>query len=54
MTPEEHKKFRELKLLETSVPGQILAALAVSATNDLSGGFYSWDAPELEAYRAKQ
>lgn len=54
MTAEEHKKFQELKLLETSVPGQILAALAVGATSELSGGFYSWDAPELAAYRAKQ
>ncbi|KFY08834.1 hypothetical protein V492_05880 [Pseudogymnoascus sp. VKM F-4246] len=51
-------KFKGLKegggLLKPEQPGNVLGRLAVEATKELGGGFYSWNAPELAKFQDKQ
>ncbi|KAJ1932278.1 hypothetical protein FBU59_006427 [Linderina macrospora] len=39
------------ELLPPDVPGNVVARLALGAGKELSGKFYSWNAPELAAFR---
>ncbi|KAJ1938401.1 hypothetical protein EC988_007606 [Linderina pennispora] len=39
------------ELLAPEVPGNVIARLALGAGKELSGKFYSWNAPELAAFR---
>ena len=51
MGAEGHDRFLRLhdegQLLDPSVPGASIAALALHAPPELSGAFVSWDAPEV-------
>ncbi|KAG8903065.1 hypothetical protein FRB99_003771, partial [Tulasnella sp. 403] len=55
MKPEEMERFVTMheggKLVKPQDCGHVIAALAVSATKDLSGKFVSWDEPSLAPYR---
>ncbi|KAG0342665.1 hypothetical protein BG004_005616 [Podila humilis] len=55
MIPEQHEEFITLhstkKLLHPDQPGAVLAALAVSAENTLSGKIFSWDDAAIAAHR---
>lgn len=54
MTAKDLARFTGLheagELLPPSKPGNVLAALALKASKDLTGTFVSWDAEELSAY----
>jgi hypothetical protein len=51
MPPEQYEKFCQIKLLTPDVPAHILAGVALKAPRELSGGYYSYDSPELAAYQ---
>ncbi|KAG8929493.1 hypothetical protein FRC02_005507 [Tulasnella sp. 418] len=45
------KSYEEGTLVKPKDCGHVIAALAVSATSDLSGQFINWDSPEMASYR---
>ncbi|GAA96151.1 uncharacterized protein L969DRAFT_91607 [Mixia osmundae IAM 14324] len=55
MADDEYERFVDLhksdKLLNPDVPGFVMAKLALEASKELSGGFYSWDSDEMKPYR---
>lgn len=49
---DNHKVFVQSNFISPDVPGYVIAALAArGAPNELSGGFYQWDGPELKDYQ---
>ncbi|KAF8427860.1 hypothetical protein EV426DRAFT_371772 [Tirmania nivea] len=52
---KSQEKFLELhrsgRLLRPEVPGAVVANLVIKGQRDLSGGFFSWDSPELRDYQ---
>jgi len=55
MDGEQHADFVSVfekgKLNKPEWPGNVIARLAVEAKTDLHGEYYSWNSPELAAYR---
>ncbi|KAI0173609.1 NAD(P)-binding protein [Hypoxylon sp. FL1284] len=55
MTPEVHASFvdehEKGELLNPKKPGGVIAKLVVSATSDLTGKHFDWNAPELAKYQ---
>ncbi|GJJ07611.1 hypothetical protein Clacol_001814 [Clathrus columnatus] len=53
---EDHQlfvnEFNNGKLVKPDDPGHVIAALSTAASSELNGQFLSWDAKELEKYRA--
>ncbi|KIJ56874.1 hypothetical protein M422DRAFT_150205 [Sphaerobolus stellatus SS14] len=56
MTPKEHADFVDAfnkgELVKPEDAGHVAAALSLNATQSLSGKFFSWNEPDLAAYRA--
>ncbi|TPX14480.1 uncharacterized protein E0L32_005444 [Thyridium curvatum] len=46
------KAFEAGKLNKPEWPGHVIAQLALTASPDLSGKYFSWNAPEMAAYRS--
>ncbi|KAI1159352.1 short-chain dehydrogenase [Nemania serpens] len=57
MTPDFHAAFvaehEDGRLLHPDQPGTVIAKVAISATNKLSGKHYRWNGPELADFQEK-
>ena len=55
MHGKDHDRFVVLhsrgELVKPEQPGHVIAALSLSAPNDFSGKYVSWDADELKPYQ---
>ncbi|PVU99833.1 hypothetical protein BB559_000376 [Furculomyces boomerangus] len=55
MRPEDLKMFVSFKengiLIHPNIPASVIANLCLKLDHNLSGKFFSWDSPELAAYR---
>ncbi|KAJ2389557.1 hypothetical protein H4S02_002304 [Coemansia sp. RSA 2611] len=58
MSPEEYKKFVELheknELLLPEKSAYVIARLALEASRELNGKFFSWDSPEAARFHSQQ
>ncbi|KAJ2358782.1 hypothetical protein GGF43_000585 [Coemansia sp. RSA 2618] len=58
MHPDDYEKFTKLhedeELLSPEKPAYVIARLALEASRDLSGKFFSWDSAEVARFRSQQ